>query len=151
MRNYFLSGAARKALAANAAWMLGTGLASVTLAPLAHSDPEQADLGQPFSVAGGPFVGQWGAHGEGLTINADGSAVETTGSGTVNFRFTFVQGPPSQPETTAYGNLPDGGYATATLVDGGHGLTLSVAGGDNGFPFCKIVDGSYVNSADCGA
>jgi hypothetical protein len=123
----------------------------VAPAPLAQSDPGQADLSKPFSVAGGPFVGQWGAHGEGLTINADGSAVETTSSGTVNFRLSSVQGPPSQPDTTAYGNLPSGGYATATLVDGGRGLTLSIAGGDNGFPFCKVVNGGYANSADCGA
>jgi hypothetical protein len=124
---------------------------ALALAPLAESDPRQADLGKPFSVAGGPFVGQWGAHGEDLIINADGSAVETTASGKVNFRFTFVQGPPSQPDTTAYGNLPDGGYATATLVDGGRGLTLSIAGGDNNFPFCKIVNGRYVNDENCGA
>jgi hypothetical protein len=76
-------------------------------------------LSQPFSVAGRPIVGEWGAHGEGLTINADGSSVETTRSGTVNVRLNLVQGPPSQPDTTAYGNLPNGGYATATLVDGG--------------------------------
>jgi hypothetical protein len=63
-------------------------------------------------VAGGPFVGQWGAHG---------------------------------------GNIPGGGYATVTLVDGGRGLTLSIAGGDNNFPFCKIVNGTKANSADCGA
>lgn len=140
-----------KALAATAALLFGAGFVSAAPAPLAQSDPGQADLGAPFSVAGGPFVGVWGAHGEGLTINADGSAVETTRSGTVNFRFNYVQGPPSQPDTTAYGNLPDGGYATATLVDDGRGLTLSVANGDNNFPFCKMVDGAYLNSANCGA
>jgi hypothetical protein len=92
-----------------------------------------------------------------LTINADGSAVETTRSGTVNFRLGSVQGPPSQPDTTAYGNITSGGnaqpgsYATVTLVDGGRGVTLSIANGDNGFPFCKIVNGSKVNSVDCGA
>src|SRR5690625_1138080 len=103
--------------------------AGITCAPLVQADPGggQASLGQPFSEAGGPFVGQWHAHGEGLTINADGSAVETTGSRTLTFRFSYVQGPPSQPDTTAYGSQPDGGYATATLVDGGRGLTLSVA------------------------
>ncbi len=30
-------------------------------------------------------------------------------------------------------------------------MSLSVANGDNGFPFCKIVSGSYVNPDDCGA
>ncbi|MGA9678278.1 MAG: hypothetical protein WBR28_24485 [Mycobacterium sp.] len=125
--------------------------AGITCASFAQADPGQAGLSQPFSVAGGPFVGQWGAHGEGLNINADGTAVETTRTGTVNFRLSSVQGPPSQPDTTAYGNIPGGGYATATLVDGGRGLTLSIAGGDNNFPFCKRVDGGYANSADCGA
>ncbi|AFM19622.1 hypothetical protein Mycch_4929 [Mycolicibacterium chubuense NBB4] len=126
-------------------------LAAGTCLPSAHAEPGQADLAKPFSEAGGPFVGQWRAHRESLTINADGSAVETTDAGTVNFRLTFVQGPPSQPDTTAEGNLPDGGYAAATLVDGGRGLTLSIANGDNGFAFCKIVNGGYANSDDCGA
>jgi hypothetical protein len=123
----------------------------VACVPMAQADPGQAGLSQPFSVASGPFVGEWGAHGEGLTINADGTAVETTRQGTVNFRLSSVQGPPSQPDTTAYGNIPGGGYATVTLVDGGRGLTLSIANGDNGFPFCKRVNGAYLNSADCGA
>jgi hypothetical protein len=62
--------------------------AGITCASFAQADPGQAGLSQPFSVAGGPFVGQWGAHGEGLTINADGTAVETTRTGTVNFRLS---------------------------------------------------------------
>lgn len=125
----------------------------IALAPLAQADPGggQASLGQPFSQAGGPFVGQWHAHGEGLTINSDGSAVEVTNTRTLNYHFSFVQGPPSQPDTTAYGNQPDGSYVTATLVDGGRGLTLSAAGADQGFPFCKMVNGNKVNSYDCGA
>lgn len=131
--------------------VFGAGLVVVALAPMAESDQGQAALADPFSVAGGPFVGEWYAHGERLTINADGNAVETTASGRMYFRFVFVQGPPSQPDTTAYGSRPDGGYATATLVDGGRGLTLSVAGGDDGFPFCKIVDGRKLNPANCGA
>ncbi|MBV9320653.1 MAG: hypothetical protein JO106_12220 [Mycobacterium sp.] len=128
-------------------------IVAAAVAPVAQAEPGggQASLGQPFSEAGGPFVGSWHAHGEGLTINPDGSAVEVTNTRTVNFRFTYVQGPPSQPDTTAYGNQPDGSYATATLVDGGRGLTLSVAGADQGFPFCKMVSGNKVNSADCGA
>jgi hypothetical protein len=28
---------------------------------------------------------------------------------------------------------------------------LSLANGDNNFPFCKIINGAYRNSADCGA
>lgn len=143
--------AAMKTLGSAGALIFGAGLVAIALAPPAESDQGQSALGDPFSVAGGPFVGQWCAHREGLTINADGSAVETTASGEVHFRFVFVQGPPSQPDTTAYGSLPDGGYATATLVDGGRGLTLSVAGGDDESPFCKIVGGRKVNPANCGA
>jgi hypothetical protein len=75
----------------------------------------------------------------------------------VNFRISGVQPPPPQPDHTAYGNITSGGnappgtYVTITLVDGGNGVLLSVAGGDNGFPFCTIVNGSKVNSDDCGA
>jgi uncharacterized protein (DUF2147 family) len=127
--------------------------ASIIFTPMAHAEPGggQASLGQPFWQAGGPFVGSWHAHGEGLTINADGSATEVTNTRTLTYRFSYVQGPPSQSDTTAYGNQPDGSYATATLVDGGRGLTLSVAGADQGFPFCKMVNGNALNSADCGA
>ncbi len=138
------------------------GIAALTFGGLAfaapaHADPGQAGLSQPFSVAGGPFVGQWGAHGESMTINADGTGSETYRGGSVNFRLGSVQGPPSQPDTTAYGNItsggnaPPGSYATVTLVDGARGVTLSIANGDNGFPFCKIVNGSKVNPDDCGA
>jgi hypothetical protein len=126
-------------------------------APTVRACPGQAALSHPFSVAGGPFIGQWGAHGEGLTINADGTAVETYRGGSANIRFNAVQGPPSQPDTTAYGVITGGGmaepgsYATATLVDSGRGLTLSVANGDNECPFCKMINDTKANSADCGA
>jgi hypothetical protein len=101
--------------------------------------------------------GQWGAHGESLIVNSDGSGSETYSGGSVNFQISGVQPPPPQPDHTAYGNITSGGkaeagsYVTLTLVDGGNGLLLSVANGDNNFPFCKRVNGSYVNSADCGA
>jgi hypothetical protein len=52
---------------------------------------------------------------------------------------------------TSGGKAEHGSYVTITLVDGGRGVLLSVANGDNGFPFCKIVNGGKVNSADCGA
>jgi hypothetical protein len=105
----------------------------------------------------GPFIGQWGAHGERLTVNADGSGSETYSGGSVNFQISNVQPPPPQPDHTAYGHITSGGkaevgsYVTITLVDGGQGALLSVANGDNQFPFCKMVNGSYLNSADCGA
>ena len=105
----------------------------------------------------GPFVGEWQAHGERMTINADGTGTEVYNGGTVNFQITGVQPPPPQPDHTAYGHITSGGkaqpgsYVTITLVDGGQGALLSVAGGDSGFPFCKVVNGSYANGADCGA
>ena len=58
---------------------------------------------------------------------------------------------------TAFGNVVSGGsmsvgsYVTMQLVDSGNGMLFSMGGGDQGFPFCKVVGGSYVNSADCGA
>lgn len=115
----------------------------------------QPGLSQPFSVAGAPYIGDWQAHGEHLTVNPDGTGTETYRNGTVNFRMSSVQSQ-GQPNT-AYGNVTGGGkaepgsYVTMQLVDGGNGLLLSVANGDNGFPFCKVVNGSYANSADCGA
>jgi hypothetical protein len=105
----------------------------------------------------GPFVGEWGAHGERLTVNADGTGTETYRGGSMNFRISSVQPPPPQPDHIAYGNIisggnaPTGSYVTITLVDGGQGALLSVAGADNSFPFCKMVNGTYANSADCGA
>jgi hypothetical protein len=105
----------------------------------------------------GPFIGQWGAHGEHLIVNPDGTGSETYNGGSVNFRISGVQPPPPQPDHTAYGNITSGGkaetgsYVTITLVDGGNGVLLSVANGDQNFPFCKVVNGSYVNSADCAA
>jgi hypothetical protein len=119
----------------------------IACAPLAQAD-----------VPGlGPFVGQWVAPGESLTVNADGSGTETYDGGSVNFQIGGVQPPPPQPDYTAYGNITSGGYVergsyvAITLVDDGQGVLLSVANGDSGLPFCKIVDGSKVNSADCGA
>jgi hypothetical protein len=116
-----------------------------------------APLGQADVPGLGPFVGQWGAHGESLTVNADGTGSEIYNGGSVNFRISGVQPPPPQPDHTAYGNITSGGkaavgsYVTMTLVDGGQGLLLSVANGDTNFPFCKRVNGDYANSADCGA
>lgn len=129
--------------------------AGIACAPLAQADPGQAGLSKPFSAAGGPFIGQWGAHGETVTVNADGSGVETARLGTMNFKLGSVQ-TSTTPWDTAYGNvtsgfLEPGAFVTLQLVDGGHGMTFSAGGGDNGFPFCKIVNGSKMNSYDCGA
>lgn len=126
-------------------------------APLAHADPcnTQACLQKSFAEAGGPFIGSWGAHGEGVTVNADGSGVETSRRGTLNFQLNSVQ-TSTTPWDTAYGGvvsgfLQPGAFVTIQLVDGGNGMAFSAGGGDTNFPFCKIVNGGKVNSADCGA
>lgn len=134
-----------------------TAAAAITFSPLAHGDPGgQAGLSRPFSQAGGPFVGQWGAHGESVTVNADGSGVETARNGTMNFSLGSVMQGSSGTWDTAYGNvvsgtLERGAFVTIQLVDGGNGMAFSAGGGDNMFPFCKYVNGNKVNSADCGA
>jgi hypothetical protein len=57
--------------------------AVITFACPAHADPGggQASLQRTFAEAGGPFVGHWGAHGESVTVNADGSVSRQPGSG----------------------------------------------------------------------
>ena len=92
-------------------------------APLANADPcnNQACLQKSFAEAGGPFIGSWGAHGEGVTVNADGSGVETTRRGTLNFQLNSVQ-TSTTPWDTAYGGvekriLQRGAFVTIQLVD----------------------------------
>ena len=73
----------------------------------------------------------------------------------MNFKLGSVQ-TSTNPWDTAYGNvvsgvLERGAFVTLQLVDGGNGMLFSAGGGDNGFPFCKIVNGGKANSADCGA
>ena len=131
--------------------------AGIACTPVVQADPcnTQACLQKSFAEAGGPFIGQWGAHGEGVTVNADGSGVETTRRGTLNFQLNSVQ-TSTTPWDTAYGGvvsgfLQRGAFVTIQLVDGGNGMNFSAGGGDTNFPFCKIVNNSKVNSADCGA
>jgi len=131
--------------------------AGIACTPVAQADPcnTQACLQKSFAEAGGPFIGSWGAHGEGVTVNADGSGVETSRRGTLNFQLNSVQ-TSTAPWDTAYGGvesgfLQPGAFVTIRLVDGGRGMAFSAGGGDNDFPFCKIVNDSKVNSADCGA
>jgi hypothetical protein len=129
----------------------------IACVPLGQADPctTQACLQKSFVEAGGPFIGSWGAHGEGVTVNTDGSGVETTPRGTLNFQLNSVQ-TSTTPWDTAYGGvvsgfLQRGAFVTIQLVDGGNGMNFSAGGGDTNFPFCKIVNNSKVNSADCGA
>jgi hypothetical protein len=132
---------------------LAVAVAAVACAPFAQADRcnNQACLDTPFADAGGPYIGNWVAHGERVVVNADGSGTETSNYGTVNFRMTFV----STSEPTASGNVTggakQGGYVTMHLVDNGNGMLFSMGGGDQNFPFCKLVGGSAANSADCGA
>jgi hypothetical protein len=62
-----------------------------------------------YSAACGPFVGQWSARGEGLTINADGSAWENQ-SGSVQFTPGSAQGPHTSL-TFPFSNVVNGIYA----------------------------------------
>ncbi|MGB7871510.1 MAG: hypothetical protein WBM01_25150 [Mycobacterium sp.] len=131
-------------------------LALSLLAAPAYADPcnNQACLSQPFSVAGGPYVGEWVAHGERVVVSPDGSGTEVSNYGTVTFKMGSVS--TDQP-ITAQGNITGGGRAepgswvSMQLVDGGRGMLFGMANGDQQFPFCKSVGGSPVNSADCGA
>jgi hypothetical protein len=132
-------------------------LAAIACTPLAHADPGgQAGLAKPFAEAGQPFIGNWRAHGEAVTVNGDGTGSETAARGQVLFRLGSVQQSNTGQWDTAYGNvvsgfLERGSFVTVQLVDGGNGMLFSAGGGDSGFPFCKMVNGSSVNSADCGA
>jgi len=128
-------------------------LTAIICAPIAHADPcnNQACLSQPFSQAGAPFVGDWGAHKEHIVISPDGSGTETSNYGTVSFTLGSVmnEGPTAEGNITSGGIV--GGYVALKLVDGGRGLEVDIANGDHAFPFCKFVNGGYLNSADCGA
>jgi hypothetical protein len=75
----------------------------------------------------------------------------------LHFKLPFVQQDPHGVwGTYALGNVTDGflergAYVSVQLVDGGNGMQFSAGGGDQNFPFCKMVGGSAVNSYDCGA
>jgi hypothetical protein len=134
-----------------AAAVLAAGIIS---SPLAHADPNQANLEKPFAEAGGAFVGSWAAHGESLTVNADGTSREVYRDGTVDFKMTFViteQPTHADGDIVSGGKAPRGSWVTMDLFDNGNGLKLSMANGDQQFPFCKVVNGYKVNSDDCGA
>ncbi|MGB6209118.1 hypothetical protein [Mycobacterium sp.] len=104
-----------------------------------------------------PFVGSWHAHEEGLNIQPNGNGHETYAdtstcpnapaagcgiTGTVDFTLTSVSGDTATGTITAASNPnhPIGGPVTIKLVGGGQGLQLSIAGGDQGFPFCNSND-----------
>ena len=135
--------------------VMATCVAIAVASPVGADPGGQAGLSRPFAQAGGPFIGQWGAHGESVTVNPDGTGVETSGMGATNFTLGSVQTSTTAWDT-AYGNvtggsLQRGAFVTLQLVDGGQGMLFSAGGGDSNFPFCKIVNGNRLNSTDCGA
>jgi hypothetical protein len=74
-------------------------------------------------------------------------------AGTTDFTLTSVSGDTASGTITAASNpeQPIGGPVTITLVGGGQGLQLSVAGGDQGFPFCNSNDDEAARHYYCGA
>jgi hypothetical protein len=115
-----------------------------------------------------PFVGSWHAHEEGLQIQPDGHGRETytdrstcpnapmSGcgiAGSADFLLTSVSGDTASGTITAASNPKDpiGGPVTITLVGGGKGLQLWMAGGDQGFPFCNSNDDDAASHYYCGA
>jgi hypothetical protein len=126
---------------------------------IAHADPgDQAGLSKPFAgEAGSPFVGSWRAHGEAVTIEPNGDGTELAGRGQLIFKLGVVmQTDTGGPWLNAQGHvvsgfLERGAYVSVLLVDNGKGMQFSAGGGDQSFPFCRIVNGDSVNRADCGA
>jgi hypothetical protein len=114
------------------------------------------------------FVGSWHAHEEGLEIQPNGHGRETYNdrstcpdapmsgrgiAGTADFTLTSVAEDTAAGTITAASNPknPIGGPVTISLVGGGQGLQLSVAGGDRGFPFCNSNDDEFASHYYCGA
>jgi hypothetical protein len=115
-----------------------------------------------------PFVGTWSAHEEGLTIQPDGYGRETYNdrstcpnapmagcgvTGTTDFMLTSVWWGIATGSITASSDpkSPIGGPVTIKLVGGGQGLQLTIAGGDQGFPFCNSNDNDAARHYYCGA
>jgi hypothetical protein len=126
----------------------------------------------PPAAAGTPetarFAGSWHAHEEGLDIAPNGHGRQTYNDrstcpdapmagcgigGSTDFVLTSVSGDMATGTITAASNPknPTGGPVTITLVGGGQGLELSIAGGDQGFPFCNDNDNDAARHHYCGA
>jgi hypothetical protein len=101
-----------------------------------------------------PFAGKWGAHEEGLEVQADGHGRETFNgrstcpnapmagcgkTGSTDFVLTSLANGVASGTITASTNpkSPVGGPVSLALTGGGQGLDLTIAGGDQRFPFCK--------------
>jgi hypothetical protein len=115
-----------------------------------------------------PFVGGWHAHEEGLVIQPNGHGRETyidrstcpdapmAGCGiasTTDFVLTSVCGDTATGIVTAASDPknPIRGPVIIKLVGGGQGLELTIAGGDQGFPFCNNNDNDTARHFYCGA
>jgi hypothetical protein len=129
---------------------------------------EQHEDSKSLQVALTPFVGSWHAHEESLVIQPNGHGRETYPdrstcpnapmagcgvAGTVDFALTSVSGDTATGAVTAASNPkhPSGGPVSIKLVGGGQGLNLTVAGGDQGFPFCNDNDNAAASQYYCGA
>jgi hypothetical protein len=140
--------------------------------PTVQSAPAIPPTAPPSAAADvpglAPFVGSWHAHEEGLDIQPNGNGRETYAdkstcpdapaagcgiTGTVDFTLTSVSGDTATGAITAASNPkhPIGGPVTIKLVGDGQGLQLSVAGGDQGFPFCNSNDNLDASHYYCGA
>jgi len=100
-----------------------------------------------------PFIGSWGAHTESLTVYPDGTGVETASNGSIAFRLVDLNNGVAEGNVTtaSFSHAQRGSIVELQLTDGGRGLLVSIAGADNMFPFCKLVNGNSANPADCGA
>jgi serine/threonine-protein kinase len=115
-----------------------------------------------------PFVGSWHAHEEGLDIQPDGNGRETYPdrstcpdapmagcgkTGITDFMLTSISGDTATGTITAASDpkQPIGGPVTIKLVGDGQGLELTIAGGDQGFPFCNNNDNDAAMHYYCGA
>lgn len=141
--------------------------------PTAHpaspsGQPAHPAQSAPPPAALGRFVGSWHAHEESLTIQSDGHGRETYSdrstcpdapmagcgvTGTVDFLLTQVSGDTATGTITASSNpkSPTGGPVSIKLVGGGQGLELTIAGGDQGFPFCNANASGPARNYYCGA
>ena len=114
------------------------------------------------------FVGSWHAHEEGLDIQPNGHGRETYPdrstcpaapmagcgvTGTVDFMLTSVSGDTATGAVTATSDPkhPIGGQVSIHVVGDGQGLELTVAGADQGFPFCNNNDNDTAMHYYCGA
>jgi hypothetical protein len=129
---------------------------------------QQHEDSKRLQIALTPFVGSWHAHEEGLVIQPDGHGRETYPdrstcpdapmagcgiAGTVDFKLTSVSGDTATGAITAASSPKEsiGGPVSIKLVGGGQGLNLTVAGGDQGFPFCNSNDNDAASHYYCGA